>query len=101
MADTQAEQVRFTPLAGNGWILMTGCQWNKRVIGLIGLMLAASFSAARAHIDIEPKETIPGRWETFILNVPTETESPTVEVRLSIPEEFEVEAVGHRTDWDM
>lgn len=64
-------------------------------------MLATSFSAAQSHIDIEPKETIPSRWETFILNVPTETESPTVEVQLSIPEGFEVEAVGHRPDWDM
>jgi uncharacterized protein YcnI len=65
----------------------------------LGLLLVASVSTAWAHIDIEPKETIPSRWETFILNVPTETESPTVEVHLVIPEGFEVEAIGHRTDW--
>ena len=64
-------------------------------------MLVTSLPATWAHIDIEPKETIPGRWETFVLNVPTETESPTIEVQLAIPEGFEVEAVGHRTDWDM
>jgi uncharacterized protein YcnI len=64
-------------------------------------MLVTCFSATWAHIDIEPKETIPSRWETFILNVPTETESATVEVQLDIPEGFEVEAVGHRSDWDM
>jgi uncharacterized protein YcnI len=80
---------------------MDGWQRTTRVIGVLGLMLVTSVSAAWAHIDIEPKETIPGRWETFILNVPTETESPTVEVQLAIPEGFEVEAVGHRTDWDM
>jgi uncharacterized protein YcnI len=80
---------------------MDGWQRNTCVIGVLGLMLVTSVSAAWAHIDIEPKETIPGRWETFILNVPTETESPTVEVQLAIPEGFEVEAVGHRTDWDM
>ena len=45
-----------------------------------GLMLVTGFSTAWAHIDIEPKATIPNRWETFILNVPTETKSPTVEV---------------------
>jgi Domain of unkown function (DUF1775) len=67
----------------------------------LGLMLVAGFSTAWAHIDIEPKATLPNRWETFILNVPTETESPTVEVQLTIPEGFEVEAVGHRTDWNM
>jgi Domain of unkown function (DUF1775) len=33
--------------------------------------------------------------------VPTETGSPTVEVQLDIPQGFEVEAVGHRTDWEM
>jgi Domain of unkown function (DUF1775) len=80
---------------------VSGCHRHKPTIGFLGLMLATSFSVAWAHIDIEPKETIPSRWETFILNVPTETGSPTVEVRLAIPEGFEVEAVGHRTDWNM
>jgi uncharacterized protein YcnI len=80
---------------------MRGCHRNRRALGTLGLILMTSVAAAWAHIDIEPKETIPGRWETFILNVPTETESPTVEVQLNIPEGFEVEAVGHRTDWDM
>jgi uncharacterized protein YcnI len=80
---------------------MNGYDRVLRAIGLLGLMLTTSLAVAWAHIDIEPKETIPSRWETFILNVPTETESPTVEVQLDIPEGFEVEAVGHRTDWDM
>jgi uncharacterized protein YcnI len=83
------------------WILMNGCQRSLRKIGLLGLMLVTSVSATWAHVDIDPKETIPGRWETFILNVPTETESPTVEVQLTIPEGFEVEVVGHRTDWEL
>jgi uncharacterized protein YcnI len=80
---------------------MDVCHYGLRMISLLGLMLVMSSAMAWAHIDIEPKETIPGRWETFILNVPTETGSPTVEVRLDIPEGFEVEAIGHRTDWDM
>ena len=65
------------------------------------LILLVGVSAAWAHIDMEPKATIPKRWETFVLNVPTEGETPTVEVQLDIPEGFEVEAVGHRSDWDM
>lgn len=80
---------------------MNGRRRDLRKIGLLGLMLVTSVSAAWGHIDIDPKETIPGRWETFILNVPTETESPTVEVQLTVPEGFEVEAVGHRTDWEL
>jgi uncharacterized protein YcnI len=80
---------------------MNGCHWHKRTTSWLGVLLVMSCPAAWAHIDIEPKETIPSRWETFILNVPTETGSPTVEVLLGIPEGFEVEAVGHRTDWDL
>jgi len=80
---------------------MNGCDGRLRAISFIAWILGMGLSVAWAHIDIEPKETIPGRWETFILNVPTETGSPTVEVQLDIPEGFEVEAVGHRTDWEM
>ncbi len=80
---------------------MNGCHWHKQVTSWLGLLLAMSCAVAWAHIDLEPKQTIPSRWETFLLNVPTETESPTVEVQLEIPEGFEVEAVGHRADWHM
>jgi uncharacterized protein YcnI len=80
---------------------MDVCHYSPRVICLLGLVLVMGPTMAWAHIDIEPKETIPGRWETFVLNVPTETGSPTVEVQLDIPQGFEVEAVGHRTDWEM
>jgi len=80
---------------------MNGCHRHKRATSFLGLLLVMGLSTAWAHIDIEPKETIPSRWETFVLNVPTETESPTTEVQLAVPEGFEVEAVGHRTDWDM
>jgi uncharacterized protein YcnI len=61
--------------ASQGWRRAVGCT----------VLLLMSLSTLSAHIDIEPKETIPGRWETFVLNVPTETESPTVEVQLDIP----------------
>jgi hypothetical protein len=80
---------------------MNGRYQHMRATNFLGLLLVLSYSAGWAHIDIEPKETIPSRWETFILNVPTETESPTVEVQLVIPEGFEVEAVGHRTGWEL
>ena len=80
---------------------MNGCRRTMYRLGWLGVMLVTCVSTAWAHIDIEPKATIPSRWETFILNVPTETAAPTVEVQLSIPEGFEVEAVGHRADWNM
>jgi hypothetical protein len=80
---------------------MDVCHCGLRMICLVGLVWVMDPAVAWAHIDIEPKETIPGRWETFVLNVPTETGSPTVEVQLDIPQGFEVEAVGHRPDWEM
>jgi uncharacterized protein YcnI len=79
----------------NGW-----CGWLS-IMGAAGLMVLMSGAAVWAHIDIEPQETIPSRWETFTVNVPTEAETPTTEVRLDIPEGFEVEAIGHRPDWNM
>jgi uncharacterized protein YcnI len=79
---------------------MDVCPYGLRMGYLLGLMLVMSPPMAWTHIDIEPKETIPGRWETFVLNVPTETGSPTVEVQLDVPQGFEVEAVGHRTGWE-
>jgi uncharacterized protein YcnI len=81
------------------WLNAYGGWLSK--IGAAGLLVLMCGAAVLAHIDIEPKETIPSRWETFTLNVPTETESPTLEVRLDIPEGFEVEAVGHHPDWHM
>jgi uncharacterized protein YcnI len=80
---------------------MNDCLEGRCLILLMGVMLVTNPSGAWAHIDIEPKETIPSRWETFILNVPTETDAPTVEVGLEVPEGFEVEAIEHRTDWNM
>jgi uncharacterized protein YcnI len=94
-------RVRLAPLVQDEWMPMNGCQHTMYRIGWLGLLLVTSIATAWAHIDIEPKATIPSRWETFILSVPTETAAPTVEVQLSIPEGFEVEAVGHRTDWHM
>src|SRR5919198_2974809 len=79
----------------NGW-----CGWLS-IMGAAGLMVLMCGAAVWAHIDIEPQETIPSRWETFTVNVPTEAETPTTEVRLDIPEGFEVEAIGHRPDWNM
>jgi uncharacterized protein YcnI len=64
--------------------------------GLLGLAIVAW-----GHVDIEPRQSIPNRWETYTLNVPTETEAPTVGLRLVVPSEFEVEAVKHSPAWQI
>ena len=43
----------------------------------------------------------PGKWETYTLNVPTETEVPTTQVRLLIPRDFEIEMIGHSPLWQI
>ncbi|MBM3225247.1 MAG: DUF1775 domain-containing protein [Candidatus Tectomicrobia bacterium] len=67
--------------------------------GLASLILLAA--TAWGHSDLDPRQSIPSKWETYTVNVPTETESPTVQVRLLVPREFEVEMVGHTPLWQI
>jgi uncharacterized protein YcnI len=53
------------------------------------------------HVDLEPRQSIPRRWETYTLSVPTETEAPTVQLRLFVPAEFDIEAVKHDPGWQI
>ncbi|MDZ7379128.1 MAG: YcnI family protein, partial [candidate division KSB1 bacterium] len=54
-----------------------------------------------AHSDLDPRQSIPNKWETYTLNVPTETEVPTVRVRLLVPREFEIEMLEHSQIWQI
>ena len=45
--------------------------------------------------------SIPKRWETYILNVPTETDTPTVQIRLLVPPDFEIEGIEHQRVWQI
>ena len=53
------------------------------------------------HSDLDPRQSIPNKWETYTLNVPTETEIPTVQVRLLVPREFEIELLEHSPVWQI
>jgi len=53
------------------------------------------------HSDLDPRQSIPNKWETYTLNVPTETEAPTVQVRLLVPREFEIEMLEHSQVWQI
>jgi len=56
---------------------------------------------AWGHSDLDPRQSTPNKWETYTLNVPTETESPTVQVRLLVPREFEIEMLEHSQVWQI
>ncbi|MBI3090255.1 MAG: DUF1775 domain-containing protein [Candidatus Tectomicrobia bacterium] len=63
--------------------------------------LAWGSGGAQAHVDIRPLEGEPEVWQIYALVVPTETESPTTQVELRVPQEFEIEAVHHEPAWQL
>jgi uncharacterized protein YcnI len=82
---------------------MHGDEWRWRVtvalsVGILGCLLV---TGAWGHIDLTPRQSIPKRWETYTLNIPTETTSPTVKVYLRVPPAFEIETVEHSQVWQM
>ena len=82
--------------------LMHKPSWPQSTIILCGvssLLLLAT--TAWGHSDLDPRQSIPGKWETYTLNVPTETEVPTIQVRLLVPRDFEIEMIGHSPLWQI
>jgi uncharacterized protein YcnI len=53
------------------------------------------------HSDLDPRQSIPKKWETYTLSVPTEAETPTVRIVLHVPLDFEIEMVEHSRVWDI
>lgn len=51
------------------------------------------------HIDLDPRQSIPKKWELYTINVPTETDAPTVDIRLQVPAAFEIEVIEHNRIW--
>ena len=56
-------------------------------------------AVTRGHSDLDPRQSIPKKWETYTLSVPTETEVPTVKIRLFVPSPFEIEVMHHSRVW--
>jgi len=76
--------------------------WQHRAIiacGVWGLIILTP--PAWGHSDLDPRQSIPNKWETYTLNVPTETEVPTVQVRLLVPRECEIEMIEHSQAWQI
>ncbi len=76
--------------------------WWQVVAILLGWLLAHGFATpAWGHADIEPRQSIPKRWETYTLKAPTETPSPTVKLHLLVPPAYEIEMVKHSRVWQV
>lgn len=61
--------------------------------------LLSCAAVAWGHSDIDPRQSLAKKWETYTLNVPTETTAPTVKVQLYVPAEFEIEGIEHNRAW--
>lgn len=72
----------------------------KRIVPMFIFIASLFVFADRvyAHISLSPKEAVPG-YTTFTVNVPTEKEIPTVEVRVIVPEGAEVHGVAPVAGW--
>ena len=77
-------------------------RWRWQAIGLfVLLLLYPGTTYVWGHSDLDPRQSIPKKWETYTLNVPTETDVPTVEIRLIVPPEFEIEVIEHSRIWQI
>lgn len=54
---------------------------------------------ALAHVEVSPSQVPAGATETFTIEVPTEKEIPTTEVRLELPEGFEATGAEAPDGW--
>lgn len=74
-----------------------------RVAGGVSIWILTCLLATGVwgHIDLAPRQSIPQRWETYTLSVPTETPSPTVKIDLRVPPTFEIEMVEHSQIWQI
>ncbi len=77
--------------------------WKQSVMWglLIGWLGWSPVPLVWGHSDLDPRQSLPNKWETYTLNVPTETESGTNKVRLLVPREFEIEMLGHSEVWQL
>jgi len=83
--------------------LMHTASWQRGAVitGVVWGLLMSLVATTWSHSDLDPRQSIPNKWETYTLNVPTETAVPTVQVRLLVPREFEVEMLEHSQVWQI
>ena len=78
-----------------------GRWWQGTDILIAWGMLLTLVTAVWGHSDLDPRQSIPRKWETYTLSVPTETQTPTVRIVLHVPLEFEIEMIEHSRVWDI
>src|SRR5215203_4837678 len=70
------------------------------VLLLLTCLLLATAGVAWAHVRVVPEEVPADSFEVFTVRVPTEKDVPTTEVRVEVPEGFEISRVEPVPGWD-
>jgi uncharacterized protein YcnI len=58
-------------------------------------------TAAWGHIDLDPRQSLSKRWETYTVRIPNETKASTVKIHAVVPDAFEIEMVEHSEVWQI
>jgi uncharacterized protein YcnI len=72
--------------------------WLK-IMALSTFLTLTAAGAAWAHVEISPPEVPSGTRQEFVAEVPAELDVSTTEVRLEVPEGFEVTNVSSPSGW--
>ena len=78
-----------------------GWKWPATGGLVVWGVLLSLVTGAWGHSDLDPRQSLARKWEMYTLNVPTETEAPTVQVDLYVPAEFEIEGIEHNRAWQI
>jgi uncharacterized protein YcnI len=73
--------------------------WFRGVVLSAFLTLTVA-SVASAHVRVLPEEVPADSFEVFTVRVPTEKDVPTTEVRVEVPDGFEISRVEPVPGWD-
>ena len=76
---------------GKARLMLVLCACSALTLAFAGVALA--------HVEVSPSQVPAGATETFTVEVPTEKEVPTTEVRLELPEGFEATGTEPPPGW--
>lgn len=73
---------------------------KKSLTLLLALFLTLGFAGlASAHVTVQPKEVPAGSYQVFAVRVPTEKETATTQVKVTIPDNVNVSRFEPKPDW--
>lgn len=65
------------------------------------IIAAMTVSLAYGHVTVQPKQSVAGKTETYIVRVPTEKSVPTVGIEVEFPDALEVSSFEAKPGWKL